>query len=118
MKKNNLKEVILGSVATLAFPMLAMAAAELSALITKVQGWLTLIITFLFVLVTLYFIWGVIEYVKASGDEAALKKGKTHMIYGIIGMAVMAAVWGIVSVLVTSFGVGGTGIPTAPGAAL
>jgi len=111
MKKNNLKEIVLSSIATLAFPMLAMAAT-FDSLLTQIKGWLNSIIALLFILVTLYFIWGVIEYVKAGGDDAAVKKGKTHMIYGIIGMAVMAAAWGIVGVLVTSFGVGGGSVPT------
>lgn len=109
--KKNLKGVILSSIATLAFPMLVLAA-EFGELITKITGWLNSIITLLFVLVTLYFIWGVIEYVKAGGDDAAVKKGKTHMIYGIIGMAVMAAAWGIVGVITTSFGVSSGSIPT------
>lgn len=111
MKKNNLKEIVLSSIATLAFPMLAMAAT-FDTLLVNIKGWLNSIIAILFVLVTLYFVWGVIEYVKAGGDDAAVKKGKQHMIYGIIGMAVMAAAWGIVGVLVSSFGVGGGTIPT------
>lgn len=111
MKKNNLKEIVLSSIAALAFPMLAMAAT-FDTLLSNIKGWLNSLISIFFILVTLYFIWGVIEYVKAGGDDAAVKKGKTHMIYGIIGMAVMAAAWGIVSVLVTSFGVGGGTIPT------
>jgi len=112
MKKNNLKEIILSSVATLTFPVLAMAASDFNTVLGNIKTWLTTIISIFFVLVTLYFIWGVIEYVKAGGDDSAVKKGKTHMIYGIIGMAVMAAAWGIVGVLVQSFGVGGGTIPT------
>lgn len=115
MKKNNLKEVVLGSIAILTAPIATMAAATagtFGAVIETVTGWLNSIISLLFVLVTLYFIWGVIEYVKAGGDDAAVKKGKTHMIYGIIGMAVMAAAWGIVGVVRSSFGVTGGGIPT------
>jgi len=111
MKKNNLEKIILSSVATLAFPMLAMAET-VGNLITTVTGWLKNIITLLFVLVTLYFILGVIKYVKAGGDDKAVQEGKKHMIYGIIGMAVMAAAWGIVGVLVSSFGVGSGTIPT------
>jgi len=111
MKKTSLKEVVLSSVVTLVFPMLAMAAT-FDTILNNVKGWLNTIIALLFILVTLYFIWGVVEYVKAGGDDNEVKKGKTHMIWGIIGMAVMAAAWGIVKVLVDSFGVGGGSIPT------
>jgi len=108
MKKNNLKEIILSSAATLAFPMLAMAQATTGGSITSFIGqlttWVKNIIAFLFVLVTLYFIWGVVQYVKAGGDDTEVKKGKQHMIYGIIGMIAMISVWGIVTVVTSSLG--------------
>ena len=75
-----------------------------SSLIEKIKSPLNQFIALLFTLATVYFIWGIIEYIKSAGDEAALKKGKAHMIYGIIGMAVMASAFGIVAMLQESFG--------------
>ena len=37
------------------------------------------------------------------------------MLWGIIGLAVMVAVWTIVKLLITYFGVGGAGIPSGRG---
>ena len=63
------------------------------------------IISILFVLATVIFLWGVIQYVIGSqGDTAKLEKGKQVMIWGIVGMTVMASAWGIVAVICQFFG--------------
>ncbi|MBU4142536.1 pilin [Patescibacteria group bacterium] len=98
---------------TLLFPMMALAATIETGL-DKVKGILNLVIGILFVLVTLWFIWGIVQYVMAGGDETKIKLGKDHMIWGIIGMAVMAGAWGLVNVVLTTFGVGSENIPPGP----
>lgn len=71
-----------------------------AALKTRIETILmTQIIPLLFILVTVYFFWGVITYVRAGGDQKAIDTGKQHMIWGIIGMAVMASAWGIVEII-------------------
>jgi len=76
-----------------------------SALIKKVKDFLQQIIGLLFVLVTVYFFWGVVEFVRASGsgDTNKLDEGKRHMVWGIIGMAVMLGAWSIVQILQSVF---------------
>ena len=56
----------------------------------------------------LYFIWGVIEFIAQSGNEEARTTGKKHMIWGIIGMAIMVGVWGIIRILMSFFEPGST----------
>ncbi len=51
------------------------------------------------------FIWGVVQYVINNGEEAKKERGKQFMIWGIIGLAVMIAVWGLVRILGTTFGI-------------
>jgi hypothetical protein len=65
------------------------------------------LIPVLVVLGVLYFIWGVITYVIAS-DEEAQKSGRNRIIYGIIGLAVIVAMWGLVNILLNTFGINGT----------
>lgn len=102
-----IKKVITG---LLFFPFIA--AAQVNAIIQAVTDTLNdYVIPFLFVLATLIFIWGVIQYVAKSDDEAARAKARGLMLWGIIGLAVMLAVWGIVAVVIDYFGVGGVGIP-------
>jgi len=63
------------------------------------------VISLLFILATIIFMWGVIQYVIGSqGNETTLEKGKKVMFWGIIGMTVMASAWGIVRVLCNYFG--------------
>jgi|SRR3989344_2121440 len=91
--------------------------------ITTVQGVLCKIaeifgavIPVLIALGVIYFIWGVITYVIAS-DEEAKKAGRDRMIYGIIGLAVIVAVWGLVKILTNTFGLSNTqriNYPTVP----
>ncbi len=69
--------------------------------IEKLQNILNAILPFLVSLGVLYFIWGVIRYVIAGGEEAK-KKGRDQIIYGVIGLAVIISVWGLVGLL-TSF---------------
>lgn len=90
------------------------AASDVEGTLGQIKNILNLIIGLLFVLVTLWFIWGIVQYVMASGDEEKIKDGKNHMIWGIIGMAVMAGAWGIVNILLQTFGVGSASIPTGP----
>ncbi len=67
--------------------------------INTIKGTLNAVIGVLFALVTVYFIWGVIQYVQAGGDEEKLKQGKRHMVWGIIGMAIMGAAGGIAAMI-------------------
>lgn len=92
---------------------------QVTGLITQFENTLNLIIIFLFVLATVIFIWGVIMYIAQSDDEAARKKARMFMLWGIIGLAVITAVWGIVNLIITYFGFDtATPIPTAPGEAI
>ncbi len=73
-----------------------------SEALDRVKNTLNLLIGLLFTLVTVYFFWGIAEFVKASGvgNEEGIKKGKRHMVWGILGMAIMGAAWGIVEIIV------------------
>ena len=70
-------------------------------------------VTFLMVLATLYFIWTVIGYIRVK-DAKESEERKKAMIRGIIGLFVIVAIWGIVRVIVTTLGVGGTTTVTPP----
>lgn len=57
----------------------------------------------LFVLATVIFLFGVVKYLTASGDEEKLSQSKTFMIYGLIGLFVMLTMWALVSAAVNTF---------------
>src|SRR3989338_2658570 len=61
---------------------------------------LTPIVTLLFALAIILFIWGIVEFLIYSDNEEKKSIGKRHMVWGIIGLAIMIAVNGIVWMLV------------------
>lgn len=80
------------------------------ATITTIQGFMCKIseilnaaIPVLVALGVVYFVFGVITYI-VGGDEEAKKKGRTRIIYGIIGLAIIIGVWGLVRILTNTFG--------------
>ena len=84
-------------------------------IVTQVRNLLNNIIPILLIIGTVVFLWGVIMFLTAGADEEKRGEARNLMIYGLIGLFVMVAVWGIVNVLVGFFGVGGQGVPTSPG---
>jgi len=86
--------------------------------IEKVLGTLTinlnLVIPFLVLAATALFLWGVVRYLTAGGDENRLKEARGLIIYGILGLAVMVAVWGFVYIVI-DFIFNTETIPNIPG---
>ena len=83
----------------------------LENIICQTQLILSSIVPLLLSLGVVYFIWNVVRYVIADGEEAK-KKGKDGIIYGIIGLAVITGLWGLVTLITNTFGLSGTSAPT------
>lgn len=82
-----------------------MAQISVTAFVNNILEFLrTAVIPFLFVLATVIFIWGVIQYVIGGqgGNDAKVEAGKKVMIWGIIGLAIMTSAWAIVGILCNS----------------
>src|SRR3989338_4053430 len=105
-------QVSIISAVSFAPPFFAFAqTTPLGTTLASLNSTLNTIIGILFVIATIVFLCGVIQFIASSGDEAKRAKAKGIMTWGIIGLAVMAAAWGIVNVLVTYFGVQGVNAP-------
>lgn len=89
------------------------SAGTVEYIICKVGDILSLILPILVVLGLLYFIWGVISYVIAS-DEEGKGAGRHKIIYGIIGLVVITALWGISGIIQRTFGLSGNATPNVP----
>lgn len=59
----------------------------------------------------LYFLWGTLKYVQAKDGETQVE-ARSMITHGIIVLFVMVSVWGLVNLIVVSFGVGPTTLPT------
>lgn len=50
------------------------------------------------------FLFGALKYITAGGDEKNRLEGIQFMTWGIVGLFVMASVWGLVNILSGTFG--------------
>ncbi|MFA5791496.1 MAG: pilin [Candidatus Paceibacterota bacterium] len=73
-----------------------------NCILFRIQELFNNVIPVLIALGVVYFVWGVVQYVIYS-DEEAKKAGKMRMIYGIIGLAVIVSLWGLVYIVVNTF---------------
>ncbi len=88
----------------------------LFTLLCKFGTLLNSVVPVLIALGVVYFAWGVVTYVIAGEDEAK-KKGRDMIIYGIIGLAVIIGMWGLVNLLRNTFGLNNSQnfiVPTVP----
>ena len=85
-------------------------------MLCKISQILGAVVPVLIALGVVYFVWGVIQYV-ISSDEEAKTTGRNRMIFGIIGLAVIIAMWGLVNILAKTFGLSNQSnitLPTVP----
>ena len=101
-----MKKVIYGALAFL--PTLAFAQANLSgltSLVTQIGNIIRMLIPIMFALAIVYFFWGMIKFIRSAGDPKAAAEGRSIMIYGVIAIAVMVSIYGLVAWLQTNLGI-------------
>jgi hypothetical protein len=64
------------------------------------------IVPLVFTLAFLFFLWGMVMYIRGADDVKQRAEGKKFIYWGIIGLTVMVSVWGIVKIVNTTFGFG------------
>jgi hypothetical protein len=73
----------------------------------------------LFAVAFIVFIWGAFNtFILGATSEETKEKGKSLMLYGLIGFFVMVSVWGLVNILTGTFNFGKNtqgNLPTATG---
>lgn len=84
-------------------PRIALGAERtVRSFIMKIVTTLNYLIPTLIGLGMLLFFWGLADYIFQSGDESKVETGKQRMIWGIIGMFFVSAIWGIVELVGSS----------------
>lgn len=103
--------VALGTVSTLLFPFTTFAVTQVMPFqnvqdivlsIGRIVGYLMPIA---FALAIVAFFWGVAKYIFSAGEEESQAAGKRIMIGGVIGIAVISLIWGLVMWLAAAFGI-------------
>lgn len=90
---------------------LSASAQSLDAIMDKVLGWLDILLPVLGTLAIVYFFFGIIRFMSHAGDEKTREEGKGIMIWGMIALFVMVALWGLVGYIQTSLGLDMAGGP-------
>jgi hypothetical protein len=92
------------------------SGGTLFGILCRVGQFLNAVVPVIIALGVVYFVWGVITYF-ISGDEEAKKAGRDRIIYGIIGLAVIIGMWGLVNLLRNTFALNNNTnvtLPTVP----
>ncbi len=83
-------------------------------LLVQFGKWIGALVLLVMALAIVLFFWGVAKYILSGADAEKRKEGSYYMLYGVVGIFVMSAVWGLVFFLSNTFGVGiggGTNVP-------
>lgn len=90
------------------FQIIPVAEATITTLMNSVNKVIiNPLIIFLFALAIVYFMYGLAKYLLAPDDEELRKTSKQHMLWGIFGMFIMVAVFGIMNLIITTLDVKG-----------
>lgn len=78
----------------------------LTAFIAKVNDQIVNpLIGFLFALAVLYFLYGVLQFMLNQENEEKKTTGKSHMMWGIVGITIMFGVWTILNIVLDTLNI-------------
>lgn len=60
------------------------------------------IISLLFGVAVLYFLWGVFKFIKDSGESTAREEGQQAMLWGMVGIVIMVSAYGLINFIQNS----------------
>ena len=80
------------------------APKTFKGVITLIEEYISYLIPLLFGIALVFFLMGVVKYIMYAGNEDKRSEGAKFMFYGIIGLAVMISVWGLVKIITGTFG--------------
>ena len=93
------------------FPVPTSAAAyDFRSLVTLFIDMIKTLVPLIVGLTLLYFIWGIFQLVRSNSEDAR-KEAIGVITYGVVSLFVMVSVWGLVSILTSTFFGGGLVIP-------
>lgn len=94
-------------------PFMAFAIRDVISLVDEMIRIIEYVIPLLIAVAVVIFLYGVVKYITAGANEETRKEARNVMLYGIIGLFVMVAVWGLVNILIGTFHLD-TNMPDVP----
>jgi hypothetical protein len=80
-----------------------MTFAQLVSTIVGLIDWV--LIPLIFALAFLAFLWGILKYFFLEAPDEGKEEGKQFILYGLLGLVVLFSVWGLVNVVLFTFGI-------------
>lgn len=65
------------------------------------------LIEFSFIIALGVFLFGVMEFIRGADNKEKREKGRQHMLWGVIGLFIMMAVFGLITLLTNTLGISG-----------
>ena len=63
------------------------------------------LVVLIFAIALLVFFWGIFQFISSASEGSERDKGKKKILYGLIGMFVMFSAYGLIRVVLGTFGV-------------
>lgn len=67
------------------------------------------IIRLAFAIALITFFWGIVQFINSETSDSKRDEGKRKIFYGLIGMFIMFSAYGIITLILNSFGITGGG---------
>ncbi len=84
-------------------PLTASAQQDFKSVVGDITDILLSLVPLLSSVALLLFFWGMADYIFRAGNERATEDGRQRMIWGIVGLFSIAAVWGIIRLVGGTF---------------
>ena len=81
------------------------ADAVINSIVPKIVDNIVMpIVQLTFALAVVVFVWGLIGFFKNGDESAERTKGQQHILWGVVGMAIMVSVYGIIRLVANTVG--------------
>jgi|SRR3989344_2179547 len=99
----------------LLLPIISFAAiTDFKSLVNKIIENINYLMVLVVGLAVFVFTWGIFKYFVAGANEKKVEEARNVLIYGLLGIFIMLSVWGLVNILINTFGFTATTQPTIP----
>lgn len=87
--------LLLIGLAVFPFAARAQVLLDITRLANQTLVVLYIILTIVFVIALVVFSWGIVKYLSAAGDATKIKDARQILWWGILGIFVLASIWGL-----------------------
>lgn len=99
--KKTLNYIVVFALVSTPFLVMAMDFKGLISFI--ISDFITPVLSFLLAASVVFFLWNVVQFIRKSDQPEELEKFKSNAVWGIVAIAVMVSMWGLVNFVTSSF---------------